>query len=192
MDLTSSRAKSFKRQAVTIIVLLLLAGAYFAVVVPRKNAYFTERYFRLLADTSDQLKTTLGKLVSAVANAASAPKGATDSGLPDGPLKSAVAHSLGTRPGGEPLSANEITNRFNLIPFLELLSARVGTERETNSGLRVEVAAGAKSPSLIFDHVGGTNQNIRLRARADLARLMQPLVNRREFDDVLLVSTTAE
>lgn len=199
MGNTSPRAKSLKRQAVTITVLLVLAAAYFAVIVPRKNAYFTDRYFRLLAGTGDQLQVTIANLGSALVNAE---MGLTNTAtlaadLPEGSLRQAVL-TASTNATPTPSDRRERIERikaaFDLIPNLELVgSPEIASN--TNQSLRLEVVPGPRGPALEFDYEpkyepGWTNYQ--LKARSNLGRLLQSFVNRGEFDDLLLVNTNYE
>src|SRR4029434_1416287 len=66
MEPIFSKARSFRRHAVTIVILLLLVGAYYAAVIPQQTHYFTNRYFRLLASTSDDLEQNILTLCQAL------------------------------------------------------------------------------------------------------------------------------
>ena len=196
MDHTSARAKSFKRQGVTIVVLLLLAAAYFAVIVPRKSAYFTNRYFQTLADTGDQLKVAVANLGSALVNAQAIPTSAPEKDLPQGSLQEAVIKAGSSAPESVPLT-NRIRAAISLVPNLELISISEKTA-STNLDLHFEVGSGARGPTLEFEYVPATdtgpttNKEYQIKARSNLGRLLQPFVARGEFDDLLLVTTNGE
>jgi hypothetical protein len=69
MPKAASKTKSFRRQGITILVLLMALGIYFAVIVPSQKAFLIKRNFRVLADMGMQINEALANLGSSLNNA---------------------------------------------------------------------------------------------------------------------------
>lgn len=163
-----SKSKTLKRQGVTIVLLLLLAGGYYALVVPGKTAYFEDRYFRQLAECNDNLRETIGTLCSSLINAATAKAEGKSTNKPSDKL---IKDTLALSP------------YFSGNPLITTVST------DTNA-LRLRVIASGLSPTLELEFTG-TN-GLRVRTHSELAQLMQAFVSRSEFHDVLLLGSSNE
>ncbi len=187
MERTSSKAKSFKRQAITVFILLLLFGAYFSVIVPRQKQFFTTRNFRLLADMSAHIAETFDTLGTAMTNAASPPRSSRAKGRPDdGPFQKAI-QATSTNIGLAPLTSDAIVAAFALVPNLVLNEVRLPNDTASLSGLHFKVITVGWRSWLELDYTGGANGEVRIRARSDIQQVLKPIVQRRDFDDVLVL-----
>lgn len=163
-----SKSRSLKRQGVTIVLLLLLAGGYYALVVPGKTAYFKDRYFRQLAECNDNLSQTIGTLCSSLVNAATKSYGAKNKS-PDQIIK----------------------DTLDLSPFFTRVLFSTNAPSNTNEpALRLGVLTNSTSPTLELQFTG-TN-GLQVTTHSELAKLTKAFVSRSEFHDVLLVGRTGE
>lgn len=170
MDRILSQARLFKRQGVTIVVLLLIVVAYFATVVPQKTQYFNDRYLRLLAGASDNLSQVVGNLGTALTNAVESGLSSTD----------------------EDSRRKLIEGALKLTPYFSL------TEVTTNSPATTSAPAAATNevflsvntnlPSPPLDLVFTDGARVWIRIHLSLAQLVEPCIHGGEFDDVLLLS----
>ena len=195
MPRPAPQLKAFKRQGVAVLILLLCFGAYYALVVRTQTNYFTNRNFRALAGMSDQIRDAIGNLGSSITNVAMPPARLPDHDTNGSPFLAAI-HDANPYPSLNPTQdLQRIEKMIGLVPHLTLLE-KPSTMAETNvptaPGLAGEVVAAGTASWLRFEYQGGTSFNVRLKLRADLARLLEPIVNRSEFDDLLLVATNGD
>jgi hypothetical protein len=196
MPKPTSQLKAFKRQGVAVLVLLLCFGAYYALVVRTQTNYFTNRDFRVLAAMGDQIRGVVGTLASSITNAAMPPARLPDHDTNGSPFLTAI-HDANPAPSANPTQdLARIEKMVGLVPNLALIEKPSTVAAETNvpaaPGLVCEVVPAGTASWLRFEYQGGTNSNLRLKLRANLARLLEPIVNRSEFDDLLLVATNGE
>ncbi len=188
--------KAFKRQGVAVLVLLLCFGAYYALVVRTQTSYFTNRDFRILAAMSDQVRAVIANLGSSITNVAMPQPRLPDHDTNGSPFLTAI-HDANPNPSANPTEdLNQIEKMIGLVPKLTLVEKPSIVAAETNTqaapGLTCEVVPAGTASWLRFEYLGGTNSNVRLVLRANLARLLEPIVNRSEFDDLLLVATNGD
>jgi hypothetical protein len=189
--------KAFKRQGVAVLVLLLCFGAYYALVVRTQTSYFTNRDFRILATMSDQIRDVIANLGSSITNAAMSPARLSDHDTNGSPFLKAI-HDANPTPSANPTQDLKLIEKMiGLAPNLTLLEKPSIVASATNMPAAEPGLAGAVVPAgaaswLRFDYQGGGHSNVRLKLRANLARLLEPIVNRPEFDDLLLVATNGE
>jgi hypothetical protein len=188
--------KAFKRQGVAVLVLLLCFGAYYALVVRTQTNYFTNRDFRVLAAMSDQIRAVIANLGSSITNVAMPPARLPDHDTNGSPFLTAI-HDANPNPSANPTQdLKRIEKMIGLVPNLTLIEKPSTVAAETNMpaapGLACEVVPAGTASWLRFEYLGGTNSNVRLILRANLARLLEPIVNRSEFDDLLLVATNGD
>jgi hypothetical protein len=188
MPKAASKIKSFRRQGITILVLLLALGAYFAVRVPSQKEFFTQRSFRVLADMGNQINEALANLGSSLANVTRRPPALHTLATNGSPFLAAIARD-GARPTKPTLGfSNEVRAALGLVPNLELLTAvEAGpTNASGLAGVSFSVPTVGGASWLELTYRGGSS-NVLVSARCALDRLIEPIVNRGEFDDVLLV-----
>ena len=188
--------KAFKRQGVAVLVLLLCFGAYYALVVRTQTNYFTNRDFRVLAAMSDQIRDVIANLGSSITNVAMPLARLPDHDTNGSPFLTAI-HDANPNPTANPnQDLKQIEKMIGLVPNLTLIEKPSTVAAETNMpaapGLAAEVVPAGTASWLRFEYLGGTNSNVRLILRANLARLLEPIVNRSEFDDLLLVATNGD
>ena len=189
--------KAFKRQGVAVLVLLLCFGAYYALVVRTQTNYFTNRDFRLLAGMSDQIRDVIANLGSSITNAAMPPPPLPNHDTNGSPFLKAI-HDANPTPSANPTQdLQRVEKMVGLVPHLTLIeeaSTVVGGTNmpEAARGLAAEVVSAGTASWLRFEYQGGTNSNVRLKVRANLAKLLEPIVNRSDFDDLLLVATNGD
>ncbi len=201
MDRTSAKVKSFKRQGITILVLVVLLGAYYALVVPARRADFIDRNFRLLAEMSAQISATVNNLGNSLSHAANPNRDWIQTLQPgSSPILQAIkaAHSAATSPSENGLDQiiEHIQSAIQLVPNLELvgpLTTNVfsAVPAEAISGVCLGVRTLRNSNWLELTYSGaapeGTPLFLTLKARSELHRLIAPIVSRPEFDNVLVI-----
>jgi hypothetical protein len=191
MPKPTANLKTLKRQGITILILVLALGCYLAVRVPSQRDFLTERNFRVLADMGRQINESLANLASSLANATRPPPTFEQLETKGSIYREAIRdRAAAARPA--PLNfSNEVRLALNLVPALELLAARepgTGTNHPPATAAEVTFAIQGPggSPWLELSFPGHAS-NALVRARCDLDRLLQPIVSRGEFDEVLLV-----
>ena len=188
--------KAFKRQGVAVLVLLLCFGAYYALVVRTQTNYFTNRDFRVLAAMGDQIRGVIGNLGSSITNAAMPPAPLPDHDTNGSPFLTAIHEANPASSANPTQDLARIGKMVGLMPNLALIEKPSTVAAETNvpaaPGLICEVVPAGTASWLRFEYQGGTNSNLRLKLRANLAQLLEPIVDRSEFDDLLLVATNGE
>lgn len=164
MERILSAARAFKRQGVTIVVLLLIVVAYFAVVVPQKTQYFNDRYLRLLAGASDNLSQVVGNLGSALTNAVTGGFGETN----------------------QDSRRKIIEGALKLTPYFSP-PTMIFTDLPAAATNEVVLSVNTNGPSPALDLVFSDGVRIWIRTQVGLARLVEPCIHGGEFDDVLLL-----
>ncbi|HXG46861.1 MAG TPA: cache domain-containing protein, partial [Methylomirabilota bacterium] len=182
MDSPSPRSRWLFVQGAAGLALLALFALFFFVWVPERRARLTERHFRLLAESGDQIRSAIGTLYTSLTNAASAAVGARL-----GELTGVVGVDDVERALEAVVPALHIVRRPELEPTTDRF-------RQVTLGLRRDL----KHRWLHFDYVeaapvgNSTNGNspgtLRFAVQTDLGRLIEPTVVHHGFDDVLLTS----
>src|ERR1035441_5518495 len=190
MPRPAPQMKAFKRQGVVVLVLLLCFGAYYALEVRTQTNYFTNRDLRVLAAMSDQIRDVIANLGSSITNVAMPPAPLPDHDTNGSPFLTAI-HDANPNPAANPTQdVKRIEKMVGLVPNLALIEKPSAAAAETNMpaapGLVAEVVPAGTASWLRFEYQGGANFNVRLKLRANLVRLLEPIVNRSEFDDLLL------
>lgn len=192
---TASKVKSFQRQGVTVLILLLLFGAYYAFIVPSQQRYFTQRDFRLLGAWSDQIRDVVVNQGTGLINACKPPRPARFADAGAGPYQRALQAAEQDRTAPTRPNRRQIEAALSLVPTLSLIeppATNVPSTAAAGPRLSCEVVPAAQATSLDFTYETGPDFNLRLKARADLRQLIEPIVSRREFDDVLLLNANGE
>ncbi|HYK89490.1 MAG TPA: cache domain-containing protein [Acidobacteriota bacterium] len=198
MRTDDSKVKSFKRQGITILIILLLFGAYYAFVIPSQRTYFTRRNFRLLTGMGDQIRDVVTNVATSLVNAAARPQPLRSNvaGLAPGPFIKTVHASEREPAAGIQPDLERIRASISLIPNLTLVASSLDTpaprEQLSSPELGFRVVEAANASWLEFTWRGGGSPELRFKVRGDLARLIDPIVHRQDFDDVLLVDTNGE
>lgn len=191
MTVSAAQVRTLTRHGLTALVLALVFGVYYAFRIPAQRTYFTQRDFRLLAAMSQQIEETVAHLCSSLTNAAQPPRVAP-SHPPSGRYWEAVQRAALV--GGAtdaPSEPERIKAALELVPNLTLVEgpppAPLAAGPSGASGLRLRLVAAGDASWLELAYQGTNPSPIRLTARSDLRRWLEPIVHRREFDDVLLV-----
>ena len=190
MRVSAAQVRTLTRHGLTALVLALVFGVYYAFRIPAQRTYFTQRDFRLLAAMSRQIQETVANLCSSLTNAAQPPQfGASNHA--SGRYWEAVQHAASASKSADaPLNLARLKAVLDLVPNLTLVEWRTNAPAAGSNdarGLRLRVVAAGDASWLELAYQGTDPVPIRLTARSDLRRWLEPIFQRREFDDVLLV-----
>lgn len=161
------QSKQFQILTITVLVALIPFCAYYLLNVSAQKKYFTTRNFRLLAGISDQVSIKIENLSNAFLNAVNTIK-------------------INEDPNWKPQVS------LDHIPNLTLLDCTLDNnshEKSLNPKVLLDVQGDGKTFWLYFNYTRSIDgkPDIKTQAKSDLNELIKPFVNRKVFDEILVV-----
>ncbi|MDN3515478.1 MAG: cache domain-containing protein [Candidatus Brocadia sp.] len=183
MERKSSQLTQLRVSAITLFVLLIAFGAYYAFYVSSQKTYFTNRNFRLLADAGNQIRLKIENLHTVLNNAA-------DIVVFDKGNSKKVKEVLDLVPDLKLLNdpsiekINPVTGLFRELGWTPLITR----EENVKPAISLNVKQEEETFWVYFDYTGGADSGrIRIRARSNfLNKLIEPFFSRKVFDAVIL------
>ncbi|MGE0683054.1 MAG: cache domain-containing protein [Candidatus Binatia bacterium] len=169
MDGSMSRGRRLQFLAVALVILLLPFGWYWFSYVSFRQVNLTDRNFRLLGVTSQQIQARIEYLhLSWVQMTSEAETACQEQGKND--------------------RKECIKRKISLISGIEKNDVKVedqtAKEIEEKKGLSFKLERARNAVNLNLED---KRSDVRVTAKTDLGALLTPIVNRPEFDDVLVV-----
>lgn len=189
MKKLASKLKTIRRQGIIVLIVLVGLAVYFLTRVREQQEFMVERGFRVLGEMSRQISDAVANQASAVANAA---RTSTPIEVPPAhgsPLLLAIAHHRAIGAADLRDWSNHLHATLRLVPNLELVRFVEGgpaTNASAGPEVRVQVTGQGRAARLEVHYVDAS-QGREVVARTDLSRLLEPIVTRADFDEVLLV-----
>src|SRR5262249_48614845 len=185
----NARTRWWFVQGLTVLGLAVVFGFFFLGWMPARRDYLTQRNFRQLADMSDQVQEALGNLHTSLTNAASGTIALVRW------ASQYVQNQSGIDPGDP--DRNFIESLRGIEPKVELSSKAIDLRRESDAvwvGPQLSSSRGSGRYWLYLTYYlrGRTNTDPAFQVRTDLGALMQPVLARSEFDDVLIVNANGD
>lgn len=198
---SASQMRVLKRQGITVLVVLVFFGSYFLIRVPAQRAFYVERSFAALSRMSARIESAIENTIRNGRNAVNDASVAespgpsrADSDAPRARRNRAAGAARGKEGAVEEADADsrfrgQLKRLLQLIPNLRLVEVRTRGEgaAEVAPPPQARIRALGRDALLELVYVTTNEPPWEVRLEAGLAGLLEPLLDRRLFDDLAVL-----